>query len=102
MSAPVDVLAVMDAEIRDLPGMAMSIEFAGAKYGWKCDVKEAIRRLSEARAAVAELIAADTEYDAAHSAWVSGPYVTHAQYERLQAAKVRRAAALARVKGEGP
>lgn len=64
MSGPVDVLAVMGSEIRSLPEMAAAIRFAGAKYGWGIDESEAVRRMEEALAAVAELIeAADQAHE---------------------------------------
>jgi hypothetical protein len=53
----------------------------------------------DARDAVAELIAADKEYDAAQSAIEHGCiHGIEASYERLATAKTRRAAALARFK----
>lgn len=94
MSAPVDVLAVMDsmtvwARLRADPAWAAKAE--------------------EARAAVAELIVADTELDAAIAAYDNAitimmggvDYVSPSDpaVERFDAAKARRAAALARVGG---
>ncbi|WP_329770932.1 hypothetical protein [Stenotrophomonas maltophilia] len=61
----------------------------------------------EASAAIGELIAADEEYDAAQAAHDDsasydneGASVPKAIYERMEAARARRTAALARVKGE--
>ena len=68
----IDVLAVMDAAIARLPDSEAA-------------------PLDEARAAVAELIEADKEYDAALTSWDA---------VRVTEAKQRRAAALARM-GEG-
>lgn len=52
MTAPVDVLAVLDSEIASLPVIAHMV----AAGGVVCDVTDAIARLTEARDAVAELI----------------------------------------------
>lgn len=54
MSGPVDVLAVMDAEIAALPQMASM----ASVHGVECDPEEAVRRMTEARAAVVEMIEA--------------------------------------------
>lgn len=63
--------------------------------------------MDAARAAVAELVAADEEYDAAlaeQDASASydseGASVPRAVYERMQAATERRATALSRVRGD--
>ena len=93
MSAPVDVLAVMD-------------ELAGKV--WRADDSDPILALADkARAAVAELIEADSAFDAAASEVATyeamTPYpsrnyrtVCYVQYREAMA---RRAAALARFKG---
>ncbi|MBS0200490.1 MAG: hypothetical protein JSR70_08575 [Proteobacteria bacterium] len=65
MSA-VDVLAVMDAEIASLPEMAA---LAGIR-GVSCDAIEAVARLTEARAAVAELI----EMSQLRVEWINGSW----------------------------
>ncbi|MGA0588893.1 hypothetical protein ACO2Q2_17490 [Dyella sp. KRB-257] len=67
MSAPkVDVLAVLDAEITDLSQTSDAEEVR--EYGFR--QREAVLR--EARAAVAELIDADREYDMARADWRDG------------------------------
>ena len=88
---PVDVLAVIDAE-RNLVVAASAISGLNA-----------IPAHDAMRAAVAELIEADKEYDAAceasrGSAFASSE-VREAAQARWRAAKARRAAALARVGG---
>ena len=94
MTAPVDVLAVIDSctdELEKQPG---------------CYYTDAAK-LQEARAAIAELIEADKAYDTARSrydhAFRDGPHGNldeqrDAQH-MLREAKKRRAAALARVGG---
>lgn len=110
MSAPVDVLAVMDA-------MTLSAErlTAGEAVTSCAATLEVAKRT---RAAVAELIEADKDYDDALAAFAAGPFpnltpdsmdewadewARVAQradlQDRLESAKTRRAAALARVKG---
>lgn len=90
MSRPVDVLAVMDAEIRSLPEMASAIRFAGAQYGWGIDESEAVRRMEEARAAVAELIgAADLYLEESQNGYM---FVSSADHLIAALARVRGAA----------
>ncbi|MET0888812.1 MAG: hypothetical protein ABWY09_01625 [Stenotrophomonas maltophilia] len=115
MSAPVDALAGIDRNLKDRAERA-------ARYGRKAD-KEASRRgfrneagdrkaeferlllqqLSEARAAVAELIAADLEYDAACIEVGEAMFGSREQRklaaERSARSHFRRIAALARVQG---
>lgn len=81
-TAPVDVLAVMEQAIE-------REKSAGQAYV----AQEA------ARAAVAELIAADDEYNRAREAWLASPAL-HEEFQATRDAWKRRAAALARVKGE--
>jgi hypothetical protein len=59
MSGPVDVLAVLDAEIKDIAGLSCNHDDGEALLR----AKE--KSLRAARTAVAELIEADREYDAA-------------------------------------
>ncbi|HBZ8061209.1 hypothetical protein [Stenotrophomonas maltophilia] len=54
----VDVLGILDAEIRGLPQLTEMLRFAGSRYGWGFDEKEAVNRLKAARAGVAEVFAA--------------------------------------------
>lgn len=91
MTAPVDVLAVMD---RAADRAALLPELA---YD-----------LTNARAAIAELIEADREFDAAHHDWehvtAHDPQETSDEdwrriADRFEAATMRRIAALARVGG---
>lgn len=88
MSAPVDALPVRDLMNLLWIGRGTADEFI------------------EASAAIGELIAADEEFDAAQAAHDDsasydneGASVPKAVYERLEAARERRSAALARVKG---
>lgn len=95
MSAPVEVLAVMDAAIKGAEAPVR--ERRGHRNG-----------LIEARAAVAELIEADVALDAANFALVgTDPQSEDAEtMESMRAHRrfciARRAAALARVKGVQP
>lgn len=82
------VLKILDDEIASLPKMASAIRFAGAKYGWRIDESEPVRRLEEARAAVAELIEAAEDASSAFTADAAHPFI----------ARIR--TALRRVKGE--
>jgi len=86
MSAqPVDVLAVMDD--------------AAEKYTERGTFSKA-KAMREARAAVAELVEADKEYDAARAAYEACAYVGECHHKRtLKKAEERRRAALARVQG---
>lgn len=84
MSAPLDVLAVMER--------AFDYAVADRQYEDAAD-------LHNARAAVAELISADTEYDRARAAWLADNS-KHDEFLATRAAWDRRAAALARIKGE--
>lgn len=76
---PVDVLAVLD----------LALMHAGADLSVERDVED---DLSDARAAVAELIDADREYDAAMSCEADTDGML-----RRESARARRRAALARV-----
>lgn len=87
MSGPVDVLAVMDAAIDNL----QSAGYIGNTIGMK-----------ESRAAVAELIEADQEYDAARAAHASAHgrgrhHELLGARTRFDAARARREVALANV-----
>ncbi|WP_164171503.1 hypothetical protein [Stenotrophomonas maltophilia] len=82
MSAPVDVLALLDA----LCERAASGD--PSEY----------REVNSLRDAVTDLIAADSEYDRARAAWLSNPS-KHDEFLAARAAWDRRAAALVRVKG---
>lgn len=83
MSAPVDVPAMLDT----LCERAASGD--PAEY----------RELNSLRDAVTELIAADSEYDRARTAWLAD-HSKHHEFLAARAAWERRAAAPARVKGE--
>lgn len=103
MSAPVDVLAVMTVSER----LLANSDFHGAVAY--------VNRVTEARAAVAELIEADKEYDAASEYLAANPdpnpdaestpeqwasYSKHLDAkERMRAARNRRDAALAKCGG---
>lgn len=94
-----DVLEVLDDEIRSIPMMADHIRFGGLE----CDEAPAVERLQHARDRIAELIAADVEYDEAHAACLRARgmgYSAGCNYgDRLHAATVRRIAALAACRG---
>ncbi|HGM6612795.1 hypothetical protein [Stenotrophomonas maltophilia] len=81
MTASIDVLAVLDlAACRERDaGMPDGVQLA-------------------ARAAVAELIAADEEYNRAREAWLGSPG-NHDEFQATRDAWKRRLEALARVKG---
>ncbi len=87
-TAPVDVLAEMQQAYDTLKALAFASEMTA-------DHVQAEAML-EARAAVAELIEANEEYD---EAWRDMAGRTHTA-SRREKAGLRRAAALARVKGE--
>lgn len=108
MSAPVDVLAVMDLARESLRNSSQQTPEGLALHS----------AVARARAALAELIEADKDYDDALAAFAAGPFpnltpdsidewadewARVAQradlQDRLESAKTRRAAALARVKG---
>jgi hypothetical protein len=88
----VDVVGVIDAEMA---------AYAKDLVSQKC--LDRLRRLREARLAIAELIEADAELDAAEismrNAGRCGPKTRVARLHRLHAARERRAAALAVVGG---
>ena len=87
MTAPVDVLAVMDAELSMLDGRGMTARFNEAR---------------EARAAVAELLEACAECEQLESIFPCAPENMPdpvAYHAKMQAAYARRSAALARCKG---
>lgn len=92
MSASVDVLAVMDraANVARFCDPLVRAKAPAEASSLESRAFNLLGELPEARAAVAELIAADKEYDAAHEA---------GDYLRMKAATERRAAALARVTG---
>ena len=113
MSAPVDVMAVIGracdaaAEASELMDGCPDDDVMEAA---STALSEAGARLSEARAAVAELIEADKEYDAAKDAlaaakrekgnWRVNPLGhNHTAVIRSREATARRSAALARVQG---
>ncbi|TGW16876.1 hypothetical protein E4417_16760 [Stenotrophomonas maltophilia] len=85
MSVPVDVLAVIETAARRLwvGGQRLNPQAAD---------------LIRARAAVAELIAADEEYNRAREAWLGSP-ANHDEFQATRDAWKRRLDALARVKG---
>ncbi len=70
------------------------------RYGFVCGDQDS--DCSKARAAVADLIAADWEYDSAHAAYNKAPTgkARNDMWDRCVTAKARRAAALARISGE--
>jgi hypothetical protein len=102
MSAPVDVLAVMDQAAATLGWDGTEIRANGDEEGAERYFKQA-DAIREARAAVAELIEADHELDAARQAlWESGGLdgvERAAALNREIDAKERRAAALANASG---
>lgn len=81
MHGSIDVLAVMDDVSRNHDNGSFSFD-----------------DLREARSAVAELIEADTEYDAARAAWLADN-ADHEAFLATRAAWDSRAAALVRVRG---
>lgn len=100
-AAPVDVLAVMEREARVANAYRR-------ESGADLLAADAAQEAEEARAAVAELIEADKEYDKASRHFDDGRFSDWdgisdesrmAIAERFEAAAVRRAAALARVGG---
>jgi hypothetical protein len=90
--APVDVLAVMDA-------MVLSAQrLAAGEPVTSCEATVEVAR--QTRAAIAELIEADREYDAAWAVeWGEGGAAPKTVSDRRIAAGKRRAAALANVGG---
>lgn len=124
MSEHVDVLAVLDGNPRmgELGGqlresalaiasaavVAQSLRQSGKPFEQaEVDRQLVVARfdalLGETRDAVAELIAADVEYDDALSAFNNTAATRPdwpAFHERFESAKIRRAAAIARCKGE--
>lgn len=114
MSA-IDVLAAIEAEVASLNRVRRDLGEAIAEFEDKgeythrapddltlADLNHTVIRLRAVRAAVAELIEADKEYDAAmlavEIARTEGRDPSR-HYDVLSAAKVRRAVALARVGG---
>ncbi len=99
MNAPkVDVLAVMDARI--LKAFARDTGPFRVNKDSATELAAALAAVIEARAAVAELIEADKEYDEAYNGLSdnkAGPLTQRTR--RMDAAEKRRAAALARVGG---
>lgn len=95
---PVGVLAVLQMWIDGIRrDFADKCSDTGLDYG---DL-DAAASLESARAAIAELIAADEEYDAAESEYDNdSDWADFESRERLDRASTRRDAALARVKGE--
>ncbi|WP_447899231.1 hypothetical protein [Stenotrophomonas maltophilia] len=111
MSAAVNAVALLDAQLKDRAERA-------ARYGKHADkaaVKLGTRQVTAdrmadhaevlltellaVRDAVAELIAADSEYNRARAAWLAD-HSKHNEFLAAREAWNRRAAALARVKGE--
>lgn len=90
MSAHVDALRVLD-ELILLNTVVASLD---PDYTGPSEASAA-----EARAAFAELIAADSEYDRARAAWLAD-HSKHNEFLAAREALARRTAALARVKGE--
>lgn len=84
MSGPVDVLTVMQASADQL---------------WRYRRDILARDEEQARAAVAELIAADKEYDEARAAHHGARVNTQGVEQRLFKAEKRRAAALSNIEG---
>jgi hypothetical protein len=89
----VDVLAVM-LELDD--ELQSAANYSGEGCYWSVDDDDLLQRSAAARAAFAELIEADEEYD---EAWRDMAGRTHTALRREKAG-IRRARALARVKGE--
>jgi hypothetical protein len=102
VSAPVDVLAVLDSCARNCApcygtGFVDAWTLDGEYNPAQCHDCEDIRI---GRAAVAELIAADREYDDAHRPTVPGERRDFLKCaEQIRLASIRRAAALARLGG---
>ncbi|HGK7302434.1 TPA: hypothetical protein ACJ509_000260 [Stenotrophomonas maltophilia] len=111
MSVAVNALALLDAQLKDRAERAARYgrhaDKAAAKHGARQvtadrmadHAKVLLAELLAVRAAVAELIAADSQYDSARAAWLAD----HSKHDKFLAAHTawdRRAAALARVKGE--
>lgn len=107
MTAPVDVLAVMDAAIAAAHSRLKDAQTEGtvAASAFRSSQLDGIL---QARAAIAELIEADREFDAAHHDWehvtAHDPQETSDEdwrriADRFEAATMRRIAALARVGG---
>ena len=91
MSVPFSV-----SEILDRAGLAL--EAVAAATMLPGDIQSA-QDFEQARAAVADLISADTEYDRARAAWLAD-HSKHNEFLAAREAWTRRVAALARVKGE--
>ena len=97
MSAqPVDVLAVMESDAAHAKAMRQRMAAD--------NVEESYMRSAAARAAVAELVEADREYDKAKAAFVASiPFAETGtnmdERERYAKAAARRDAALARIGG---
>ncbi|WP_322547233.1 hypothetical protein [Stenotrophomonas geniculata] len=91
MSRPLSVSEILDRAGLALEAVATATMLPG-------DI-QSVQDFEQARAAVAELIDADSEYDSARAAWLAD----HSKHDKFLAAHTawdRRAAALARVKGE--
>lgn len=70
-----------------------------ASHDWDGDARPGNAAVDSVVAAIAELIAADSEYDRARAAWLAD-HSKHNEFVAAREAWNRRAAALARVKGE--
>lgn len=111
MSADVNVLALLDAQLKDRAERAARYgkhaDKAAAKLGARQvtadrmadHAKVLLTELLAVRGAVAELIEADSEYDRARAAWLAD-HSKHNEFLAAREAWTRRVAALARVKGE--
>ncbi|HFF6004433.1 MULTISPECIES: hypothetical protein [Stenotrophomonas] len=91
MSGPIPV-----SEILDRAGLAL--EAVAAATMLPGDI-QCVQDFEQARAALAELIAADSQYDRARAAWLAD-HSKHNEFLAAREAWTRRVAALARVKGE--
>lgn len=89
----VEVLAVMDADARAVACVIDECLSPAREASWRAHLAEH----DKARAAVAELIEADKEYDAAYHSEADTDGML-----RREEARVRRAAALARATGAAP
>jgi len=111
MSVAVNALALLDAQLKDRAERAARYgrhaNKAAAKLGARQvtadrmadHAKVLLAELLAVRTAIAELIDADSEYDRARAAWLAD-HSKHNDFLAAREAWTRRAAALARVKGE--
>lgn len=76
----------------------LAFEARLARQKLALDISEIDAEIKKARYCIAELIAADVEYDKAKQAWVDDPIL--GSWYRIENSLARRAAAIAAVKGE--